>query len=57
MMEMLFGAEWNYINFSFNCMEFPVPVKVGRQMPKVLTKTCDGHSAIRVKPKSAHRRA
>ena len=57
MMEMLSSAEWNYINFSFNCMERPVPVKVGRQMPKVRAKTCDGYSTIKVKPKSAYRRA
>ena len=55
MMEMLSIEDWNYINFSFNCMECPVPVKFGRQMSKVLTKTCDGYSAIRVKPKSAYR--
>lgn len=41
-MEMWLGADWNYINFGFNGMEFPVPVKVGRQMPKVLAETCDG---------------
>lgn len=57
MMEMLSSAEWNYINFSFNCMERPVPVKVGRQMPKVLTETCDGYSTIKVRPKSRGRRA
>lgn len=56
-MEMWLGADWNYINFGFNGMEFPVPVKVGRQMPKVLAETCDGYSAIRVRPKSPNRRA
>jgi hypothetical protein len=56
-METYTYAEWNYVCFGFVNMEFPVPVRVGRQMPKVLTETCDGYSAIRVKPKSAHRRA
>lgn len=57
MMEMLSGVDWNYICFGFVNMEFPVPVQVGRQMPKVLTETCDGYSTIKVRPKSAHRRA
>ena len=56
-METYAYREWNHICFGFINMEFPVPVKVGRRKPKALTETYDGYSAIRVKPKSAYRRA
>lgn len=48
--------EWNYIRFAFDGMDFSVPVKISlRHTANTTGETEDGHSPIRVKPKSRRR--
>lgn len=55
-MEMLSISVWNYINFSFNCMERPVPVKTPTHHGEENTdKVRDGYPWLWVRPKSTYR--
>lgn len=48
--------DWNYILFAFDGMNRPVPVKTPlRHIASTMGDTGDGHSPIRVKPKTRYR--
>lgn len=48
--------DWNYILFSFDGMNRPVPVKTPlRHTANIMGETEGGYSSIRVKPKARYR--